>query len=105
RDLTRTVVQSEALVALWSAGVDRDLMAVIDERSDAVRASIDRAGEPAEAVHSLWHALVSIDRARRESGDRVATQHGTVAQLNRSDGGVPKVAIDSGEVDRHGVVG
>ncbi len=42
------------------------------------------------ALHDLMHHLHDIARIRVALGDGVAPQHGTVVQLNVSDGGVPK---------------
>jgi MOSC domain-containing protein YiiM len=56
-------------------------------------------------VHRLWHRLVSIAELRRSSGNLVATQHGVLVQISRSSGGVPKLAVESAEIDRRGIVG
>lgn len=106
--MDRTLGQSEALIALWSDGVASELGPVIHKLAAATETQIDRDGDAsgrAAAGHSLWHALASINAIRRERADQVATQHGSVVQVSRSDGGVPKLPIARAEVDRHGVVG
>ena len=92
---------ADNLIAGWSNGADQTLGGTIDtEFSDA-----STGGDLADRVHRLWHRLVSIADARRLGGDAIASQHGFVTQISRSSGGVPKLAVDSADVDRHGIVG
>ena len=57
------------------------------------------------AVHDASHHLSDIGRGLHQLGVGPPTQRGTVAQLNRSDGGVPKAPVESVTVDQRGVVG
>lgn len=57
------------------------------------------------SVHDLWHHLGDLARIRAQLGDPVPRQTGTLEQVNRSDGGVPKTAVVDAEIDRSGVVG
>ncbi len=56
-------------------------------------------------VHEVLHHVHDVGRIRTRLGDGVPAQRGSVAQLNRSDGGVPKAAVDEIEITRAGVVG
>jgi MOSC domain-containing protein YiiM len=105
QDFERTLLDADELIALWSDGATGSLMPAIDGLAAAARLPLGRHGEPAAAVHALWHSLVAIDALRRAEGDRAETQQGTVAQLNRSTGGVPKLPVARVDVDPHGVVG
>jgi MOSC domain-containing protein YiiM len=58
---------------------------------DVLRAAVARLHEAGEAI--------------RASGQLAPTAHGTVAQLNTSDGGVPKRSVAAVDVDITGVVG
>lgn len=81
------------------------MRAAIVEQGRAVARDVAEADELLDRVHALLHGLTSIADLRREGGDSVRTQHGSVAQLSRSDGGVPKTVVDAVTVDRRGVLG
>lgn len=51
------------------------------------------------------HGLCSIADVRRAAGDAVESQRGSVAQISRSGGGVPKLAVESAAIGRRGVDG
>ncbi len=57
------------------------------------------------SVHDLQHHLADIADIRVSIGDATPADEGTVAQINSSDGGVPKRPVDHAIVDRRGVVG
>ena len=57
------------------------------------------------AIHDATHHLSDIGRGLHRLGAGAPTQRGTVAQLNLSDGGVPKRPVDSVDVTLRGVVG
>lgn len=57
------------------------------------------------AVHDASHHLGDIGRGLHALGAGAPTQVGTVAQLNVSDGGVPKTPVASAEVGLRGLVG
>lgn len=59
----------------------------------------------AEALASTWDALAAASDSLRADGQLPRTAHGTVTQLSSSAGGVPKLPIESVEVDFGGVVG
>lgn len=59
----------------------------------------------AAAVSKAFPLILAARQALSDSGVQPTTAHGTVVQLNASDGGVPKSAVDSVEVDFRGVVG
>jgi len=52
-----------------------------------------------------WATLRTASDTLRHDGQLPAGQTGTVTQLSRSGGGVPKLAVDAVEVDFGGVVG
>jgi MOSC domain-containing protein YiiM len=57
------------------------------------------------AIHDASHHLSDIGRGVHRLGAGAPTQRGAVAQLNVSDGGVPKRPVESVDVDGRGVVG
>jgi MOSC domain-containing protein YiiM len=57
------------------------------------------------AVHDTTHHLMDVGRGIHLLGAGAPTQEGTVAQLNVSDGGVPKKPIEVAEVGDRGLVG
>ena len=58
-----------------------------------------------QAVHDLWHHLNDIADGRVGSGDPTPPGAGTVVQVNRSGGGVPKFPVDEVRVGRRGLEG
>ena len=58
-----------------------------------------------ELVHAGIHRLRLAGRALHALGAGAPRQHGTLAQINASGGGVPKTPLPSATVDRHGIVG
>lgn len=67
--------------------------------------TVDGAWVLRHAVHDAVHHLRDIARGLVALGAGVASQRGSVAQLNVSDGGVPKRPVEVAEVDRRGFVG
>lgn len=57
------------------------------------------------AVHDATHHLSDIGRGLHALGAGPVTHVGAVAQLNVSDGGVPKRPVDAAEVGRRGLAG
>jgi MOSC domain-containing protein YiiM len=57
------------------------------------------------AVHDAMHHLHDVGRIRVRLGDGVPTQQGSVVNLARSDGGVPKLPAAAVDVDVDGVIG
>ena len=57
------------------------------------------------AVHDTTHHLKDIGRGLHSLGAGVPSQHGTVEQVNVSDGGVPKTPLPSADIGRRGVIG
>lgn len=57
------------------------------------------------AVHDLWHHLIDIADGRVTRGDSTPADSGTVTQVNRSTGGVPKLPVDVAMVGRRGLEG
>jgi MOSC domain-containing protein YiiM len=66
---------------------------------------IDQRWIARHALHEVLHHLHDVARIRVGPGDGVPQQRGTVAQLNRSGGGVPKLPVDELEITRAGVAG
>lgn len=56
-------------------------------------------------VHDVTHHLMDIGRGLHRLGAGAPTQAGTVAQVNVSDGGVPKAPVAEAEVTARGLVG
>jgi MOSC domain-containing protein YiiM len=66
---------------------------------------VDAAWIVRHAVHDATHHLMDVGRGIHLLGAGAPTQEGTVAQLNVSDGGVPKKPIEVAEVGDRGLVG
>jgi MOSC domain-containing protein YiiM len=66
---------------------------------------VDGAWVLRHAIHDATHHLSDIGRGLHRLGAGAPTQHGTVARLHASDGGVPKLPVDAVEVGLRGVVG
>lgn len=65
----------------------------------------DLEGEPADVLPRVWEAMLAAGPALAAAGQLPARADGVVAQLNRSDGGVPKTPVDRVEVGWRGVQG
>jgi MOSC domain-containing protein YiiM len=105
QDAERTLRHAEDLLVGWSADAPPELGPQLEARRiDDLRA-ITTSPDLFDEVHHLWHGLVSIADVRRAAGDAGARQHGTIAQVSASDGGVPKLAMDSAVVGRRGIEG
>jgi MOSC domain len=65
----------------------------------------DLGGEPAEVLTRVWNAMLAVGPALASAGQLPDRAEGVVAQLNRSDGGVPKTPVDHVEVGWRGVEG
>jgi MOSC domain-containing protein YiiM len=105
QDAQRTLLHADDMLNLWSVDatghLDRKLQA---RRLDDLKA-IAAADDLFDKVHHLMHGLCSIADVRRAAGDAVSQQRGTIAQISRSGGGVPKLAIDAAAIGRRGVDG
>lgn len=105
QDAQRTLLHAEDLLAFWSVDatghLDRKLRA---RQLDDLKA-IAAADDLLDKVHHLMHGLCSIADVRRAAGDAVESQRGSVAQISRSGGGVPKLAVESAAIGRRGVDG
>jgi MOSC domain-containing protein YiiM len=66
---------------------------------------VDAAWILRHAVHDATHHQMDVGRGIHLLGAGAPTQEGTVAQLNVSDGGVPKKPIEVAEVGDRGLVG
>jgi MOSC domain-containing protein YiiM len=66
---------------------------------------VDTAWILRHAVHDTTHHLMDVGRGLHLLGAGAPTQEGVVAQLNVSDGGVPKRSIEVAEVGDRGLVG
>jgi MOSC domain-containing protein YiiM len=66
---------------------------------------VDAAWIVRHAVHDATHHLSDVGRGIHLLGAGAPTQEGTVAQLNASDGGVPKRPVEVAEVGDRGLVG
>ncbi len=64
----------------------------------------DLDGDLAVVLPRVWSALLAAGPAYRAAG-ALPTGEATVVQLSRSDGGVPKLAVEAVEVGWRGVVG
>lgn len=78
-------------------------------RVEALAADLDAWHAPEAEVFAaldrVWPELCGARADLRDAGALVAPATGSVTALHRGDGGVPKQAVDSVEVDHTGVVG
>lgn len=65
----------------------------------------ERLPDASEAAHAVMHALREIAATRVGLDDTVGPMTGHVQQISASGGGVPKVAVDEGEITVSGLVG
>lgn len=72
---------------------------------EALRPVLDPGEDTASALEQVWAALLAAGPALRAAGQLPASTTGVVAQLNTSDGGVPKLPVDRVEVGWSGVKG
>lgn len=77
----------------WDAGV------TIGDRSHTVRWA------SRHAVHAAWHHLIDIASIAVSLGAGGEPQVGTVEQISRSSGGVPKTSVPEAHVSRSGMEG
>jgi MOSC domain-containing protein YiiM len=66
---------------------------------------VDQRWVVRHAAHEVLHHVHDVGRIRAHLGDGVPTQTGSVAQLNLSKGGVPKLPVDDAEVTVAGMTG
>jgi MOSC domain-containing protein YiiM len=76
-----------------------------DRRATIGTKSVDAAWIVRHAIHDATHHLSDVGRGIHLLGAGAPTQEGTVAQLNVSDGGVPKKPVEVAEVGDRGLVG
>ncbi len=95
-DAARTIAN---LPGIWDEMVlGRDASVVAHLRPD-----LD--GPVAEVLPRAWEAMLAVGPALRAAGQLPQRATGVVAQLNRSDGGVPKTPVPRVDVGWSGVIG
>ncbi|MEP1124579.1 MAG: MOSC domain-containing protein [Ilumatobacter sp.] len=105
QDASRTLAHADELLAGWSVDARPELeKRLLEHQLDDIKA-VQSSPDLYDEVHHLWHGLVSIADIRRKGDDAVARQVGSVAQINSSDGGVPKTAIPTADIGVRGVDG
>lgn len=67
--------------------------------------SVDAGGLLHHALHDVTHHLMDVGRGLQRLGAGAPRQQGVVAQVNVSDGGVPKMAVAEAQVTARGLVG
>lgn len=77
--------------------------ALVDHR--ATIATIDADAPDPALVHAAIHGLRDLGRRLHEAGAGAPSQQGSVAQLNTSNGGVPKEPVLAADVGRRGLLG
>lgn len=96
QDARKTVAN---LDVIWDFLTDRRDAATIEHLKPSL------TGDLAADLPVAWDALLAAGPALRAAGQLPARRQGEVVGLFRSDGGVPKSAVDTVEVDWSGVVG
>jgi len=95
-DAQRTVTNFPDLWALLAEGRDAS---VIEPLAPML------VGDIAHDLPLVWQAITAAGPALRAAGQLPARVEGTVAQLNTSKGGVPKLPVDTVQVGHRGVQG
>jgi len=93
--------EGHALAAL-TRRVDADAWTHVGRAGDQ---PIQAGAALRHAVHDASHHLMDISRGLAVLGTEPPAATGTVVQVNASNGGVPKRAVDAGWVDRAGLRG
>jgi MOSC domain-containing protein YiiM len=96
-DAKRTVHLADEIFDLYSEG--RDATVIEDLRPPRP------TGELEADLLATWSSWMSAGPTMRRAGQMPMRSDGTVAQLNVSPGGLPKLAIDSAEVNWKGMDG
>ncbi|MGV3758386.1 MAG: MOSC domain-containing protein, partial [Actinomycetota bacterium] len=89
-----------------------DLVRSVPARDRAWRRTLTTDGEAVDAawllrhvVHDVTHHLMDVGRGLVQLGAGAPRQEGRVAQVNVSDGGVPKLPVAEAEVTWRGLAG
>lgn len=97
QDARRTVELYPTIWAQLEAGRDATTIAAL---------RVQPGGEDlASDLAAVWGSLAAAGPTLRDAGQLPATTTGHVVQLNRSSGGVPKVAVPAVDVSWRGVAG
>ena len=102
QDAVRTIGN---LDGLWRHMMDGRVSATTDALGADLRARSAMDRELETALNDVWTTLRAASDTLRAEGQMPALSTGTVAQLNLSKGGVPKLATASVEVGFRGVIG
>ncbi len=105
QDARRTLAHAGAFLVGWTDDAAPDFMHRLDAHRVADFRAIPASPDLYDEIHHLWHTLVSIADERREAGDAVHRQHGTITRISVSAGGVPKLAVKSAAVGVRGIDG
>ncbi|MEI8240047.1 MAG: MOSC domain-containing protein [Actinomycetota bacterium] len=95
-DAQRTVQHADDVLDLYASGRDASIV-------DALRPSL--SGDLATDLERVWSAWNAAGPALRAAGELPARQEGSVVQLNLSNGGLPKLPVESVMVGWDGVKG
>lgn len=95
-DAQRTVHNAHVVLGLYAEGRDASLIAHLRP---------ELTGDLATDLERTWAAWMSASPVLRAAGQLPATAEGTVAQLNTSKGGLPKLPVDQVTVGWRGVEG
>lgn len=95
QDTVQTLLQASSFIDLWAEGLD------------AAQRPEPPADDPpsAQAIHRLWHHLDDLYQLAVRAEPSLTVQRGSVARLNLSTGGVPKVPVAAAEVGWRGIEG
>lgn len=110
RDLATSPVWLGAMAHQMLEPVPADLLepVAVSAAVDTLRrtiASVDTGDGGPSTVHDAIHALRDLGRTLHEAGAGAPSQEGTVAQLNTSNGGVPKTPVLAADVGPRGLLG
>ncbi len=102
QDAVRTIGN---LDGLWRHMLDGRISATTDALGADLRARLAMDRELETALNDVWSTLRAASDTLRAEGQMPPKSTGTVAQLNVSKGGVPKLATDAVDVGFRGVIG
>jgi MOSC domain-containing protein YiiM len=95
-DAERTVLHATEILQLFADRRDAHVIVHLEPKL---------TGDLAADLEAVWASWMAAGPALRAAGQLPSTATGTVAQLNTSNGGVPKTPVDRIDIGWRGVVG
>jgi MOSC domain-containing protein YiiM len=97
-DIERTLAHTDDLIGYVLGGAAESVLA------DSKATPVGIADDPIPSAHALMHRLHELAEVRR-AVEKFEPMAGRVESLQASDGGVPKMSLESAEIGPAGVIG